>query len=299
MATTKTEAEATPRNGPEIKDVEVSNTNGVDGSRENEMSNSTSNGPSSAPVSNNGSHETNDGGKLQQGGYYKPPPPPPSMGYPGADAPSAATAVGYDGNIHQPAYGYPPHGYMQHQQQPHHQPQQPGDVQNNYPYPQYPGSHQVRNVSSPVASKPMAYMNSMPRTGSGPVLSYPPAQPHAGQGYSPSRYPTPTLNQLLQPQPGTTTPVHRYPYGDYSQQQPQQQHPPNMQTGNWPMQQQQQSRNYSPSPGFKSPPNSMQQVWTTFFMSDLIYQSTYIIILHIKIITHHSCCVANLADHST
>jgi hypothetical protein len=41
-----------------------------------------------------------------------------------------------------------------------------------------------------------------------------------------------------------------------------------MQTGNWPMQQQQQSRNYSPSPGFKSPPNSLQQVWATFVIFD-------------------------------
>ena len=248
MATTQTESEQTPRNGPEVKDLETPTTNGIISSRENDTTNnSTSNGPSPAPISNNGSHEMNDGGKLQ-GGYYKSPqPPPPTMGYPGADAPPA---VGYDSNV-QPNYGYPPHGYTQHQQQPQHQLQQQGDVQNNYPYSQYPGNHAVHNVSSPVASKPMAYMNSMPRTGSGPVLSYPPA--HAGQGYPPSRYPTPTLNQLLQP--GSGPPVqHRYPYGDYSQQQ---QHPPNTQTANWPMQQ---PRNYSPAPGFKSPPNSMQQV---------------------------------------
>lgn len=150
--------------------------------------------------------------------------------------------------------------------------------QGSYPYPQYPGGggvggggNLVRSVSSPVATKPVAYMNSMPRPGAGSVPSYPPVhQQHsggpasataggnggAGQGYPPpppSRYPTPTLNQLLQP--GAGVPVQRYPYGDYPQQQ--QQQAPNSHVAGWPMQQQ--PRNFSP--GFKPPPNAMQQVF--------------------------------------
>jgi hypothetical protein len=103
-------------------------------------------------------------------------------------------------------------------------------------------------------------MNSMPRPGVGPVPSYPPVHHGSGaaggQGYPPSRYSTPTLNQLLQP--GTGVPVQRYSYGDYPQQQPP---PPNSHpAAGWPMQQQQpqQPRNFAP--GFKPPPNSMQQV---------------------------------------
>jgi hypothetical protein len=50
--------------------------------------------------------------------------------------------------------------------------------------------------------------------------------------------------------------VQRYSYGDYPQQQPPP--PPNSHpAAGWPMQQQQ-PRNFAP--GFKPPPNSMQQV---------------------------------------
>lgn len=238
MASTQAEAEA-PRNGPEMKDLDGPNTNGVDAQRE--MENNSSNGPSSTPISNNGSHDMNDSSKLQSsGGYYKPP-----VGYP-VDSPAA----GYENA--QSGFGYPPHGYIHQQQQGDLQQQQQG----SYPYPQYPGGNLVRSVSSPVATKPVAYMNSMPRPGGGPVPSYPPVHhggaPGGGQGYPPSRYPTPTLNQLLQP--GTGGPVQRYPYVDYPQQQQQQPPPPN--SHGWPMQQQQ-PRNFAP--GFKPPPNSMQQ----------------------------------------
>lgn len=240
MASTQAEVEA-PRNGPEMKDLDGPNTNGVDAQRE--METNSSNGPTSTPVSNNGSHDMNESSKLQSGGgYYKPP-----VGYP-VDSPAA----GYENA--QSGFGYPPHSYI-------HQQQQQGDLQQqgSYPYPQYPGSNLVRNVSSPVlATKPVAYMNSMPRPGVGPVPSYPPVHHGSGaaggQGYPPSRYSTPTLNQLLQP--GTGGPVQRYSYGDYPQQQPPP--PPNSHpAAGWPMQQQQ-PRNFAP--GFKPPPNSMQQV---------------------------------------
>ena len=242
MASTQAEVEA-PRNGPEMKDLDGPNTNGVDAQRE--METNSSNGPTSTPVSNNGSHDMNESSKLQSsGGYYKPP-----VGYP-VDSPAA----GYENA--QSGFGYPPHSYI-------HQQQQQGELQQqgSYPYPQYPGSNLVRNVSSPVlATKPVAYMNSMPRPGVGPLPSYPPVHHGSGaaggQGYPPSRYSTPTLNQLLQP--GTGVPVQRYSYGDYPQQQPP---PPNSHpAAGWPMQQQQpqQPRNFAP--GFKPPPNSMQQV---------------------------------------
>lgn len=237
MASTQAEVEP-PRNGPEMKDLDGPTTNGVDAQRE--METNSSNGPTSTPVSNNGSHDMNESSKLQSsGGYYKPP-----VGYP-VDSPSA----GYENA--QSGFGYPPHSYV-------HQQQQQGDLQQqgSYPYSQYPGSNLVRNVSTPVlATKPVAYMNSMPRPGGGPVQSYPPVHHGGGaQGYPPSRYATPTLNQLLQP--GTGVPVQRYPYGDYPQQQPP---PPNSHPASgWPMQQPQQPRNFAP--GFKPPPNSMQQV---------------------------------------
>lgn len=231
MASTQAEAEA-PRNGPDMKDLDGPNTNGVDAQRE--METSSSNGPTSTPISNNGSHEMNDSSKLQPSvGYYKPP-----VGYP-VDSPAASYENAQSG------FGYPPHNYIHHQQ---------GDLQQqgSYPYAQYPGGNLVRSVSSPVATKPVAYMNSMPRPGSGPsVQSYPPVHHTGGggQGYPPSRYPTPTLNQLLQP--GTGVPVQRYPYGDYPQQQPP---PPNSHGAGWPMQQ---PRNFAP--GFKPLPSSMQQ----------------------------------------
>lgn len=236
MASAQTEAEA-PRNGPEMKEVDGPNTNGVDAQREMEAN--SSNGPTSTPISNNGSHDMTDNKLQSSGGYYKPP-----VGYP-VDPPAA----GYENA--QSGFGYPPHGYIHQQQQSDLQQQQ-----GSYPYPQYPSSNMVRNVSSPVATKPVAYMNSMPRPGSGPVPSYPHhggAAASAGQGYPPSRYPTPTLNQLLQPASGT--PVQRYPYGDYPQQQPP---PPNSHVSSWPMQQPQQPRSFAP--GFKPPPSSMQQV---------------------------------------
>merc|ERR1712071_493828 len=59
----------------------------------------------------------------------------------------------------------------------------------------------------------------------------------------PSRYPTPTLNQLLQPGSGGL--VQRYPYSDYPRQQP-----PTTQGAGWP-------RNFNPA-GFKPPTNTTQ-----------------------------------------
>jgi hypothetical protein len=100
----------------------------------------------------------------------------------------------------------------------------------------------------------------LPLPGVGPVPSYPPVHHGSGaaggQGYPPSRYSTPTLNQLLQP--GTGVPVQRYSYGDYPQQQP----PPSNShpAAGWPMQQQQSQQPRNFAPGFKPPPNSMQQV---------------------------------------
>ena len=217
MASTQTEAEV-PRNGPEIKELDGPSTNGVDG--QTDMDTSTTNGPNSTTTGNNGSHDMSNPNNL---GYYKTPP----SGY----DPSAS----YENS--QSGFGYPPHRY------PHHQ----SDMQGSYPFSQYPGGQNVvRSVSTPVATKPAAYMNSMPRTG-GPGLGYP---VHGGQGYPPSRYPTPTLNQLLQP--GSGPPVQRYPYGDYSQQQP-----PTSQAAGWPMQQ---PRNYNPGVGFKPPANSAQVI---------------------------------------
>ena len=203
----------------------------------------------------------NDSSKLQSS-YYKPP-----VGYPGDGSPAA----GYENA--QSGFGYPPHSYI-HQQQQQSELQQQG----SYPYSQYPGSNLVRSVSSPVANKPGAYMNSMPRPVGGPVPSYPPVHhsgaPGGGQGYPPSRYPTPTLNQLLQP--GT---VQRYPYGDYPQQQ-QPPPPPNSHAG-WPMQQTQQPpRNFAP--GFKPPPNSMQQQQQVRVVVKLFTSSRNVAILLIR-----------------
>lgn len=227
MATTQAEVADTPnKNGPEVKDLDGQppSTNGVES--QPEVGGPATNGPSSVP--NNGAHDMNDS-KLQ-GGYYKPPAPSPY--------PSDGMVPGYEHG--QPGYGY---GYnMQHQ--------------NSYPYPQqqYPGSDNANRHPGP-------YMNSMPRT---PGVAPPPSPqnyqqpPHQGYSMPQPRYPTPTLNQLLQP--GTGAPVQRYPYGEYPQQ-------PNSQAAGWPVQQQPQHpqqqhpvRNYAPSPGFKSPPNSMQQV---------------------------------------
>ena len=108
------------------------------------------------------------------------------------------------------------------------------------------GFHRVSNT---VANKQRAYMYSMPRPVGGPVPSYHPVHQcgtGGGQGYTPSRYPTSTLNQLFQP--GDS---QRYPYLDH----------PNQQTSpllNWPMQQtRDHTRNFVP--GFKSLPISMQQ----------------------------------------
>ena len=258
MASTQAEAEA-PRNGPEMKDLDGPNTNGVDA----QMETNSSNGPTSTPISNNGSHDMNDSSKLQSS-YYKPP-----VGYPGDGSPAA----GYENA--QSGFGYPPHSYI-HQQQQQSELQQQG----SYPYSQYPGSNLVRSVSSPVANKPGAYMNSMPRPVGGPVPSYPPVHhsgaPGGGQGYPPSRYPTPTLNQLLQP--GT---VQRYPYGDYPQQQQQQPPPPPNSHAGWPMQQTQQPpRNFAP--GFKPPPNSMQQQQQVRVVVKLFTSSRNVAILLIR-----------------
>ena len=221
MASTQAEAEVA-RNGPEIKE-DGANTNGVDA--QTDMDTGSTNGP--AAGSNNGSLELNDAGS--KGGYYKAPPP---SGY-------DASSAGYDNP--QSEFSYPAQRYG------HHQP----DMPSSYPYSHFPGSQNViRSVTAPVATKPAAYMNSMPRTG-GPVPNYPGG--HPGQGYpTPSRYHTPTLNQLLQP--GSAGLVQRYPaFGDYPRQQP----PPTTQAAaaaaaaaGWP-------RNYNPA-GFKPPANATQ-----------------------------------------
>lgn len=235
MASTQAEAEAS-RNGPDTKEIDGPNTNGVEAQRDTEV-NST-NGPAAPPLANNGPHDAVDSNKMQSASPYYKPPPAPGAGYQPAGAYESSQA----------GYGYP-HSYM-HQQPSDLQHQQPG----SYPYSQYPGGN-MRNMA-PVASKPSAYM---PRNPAAPVSGYPPAHmpggaSAGGQGYPPSRYPTPTLTQLLQP--GSGAPVQRYPYGDYPQQA--QQPPGNSHVQNWSMQQQ--LRNYTPTPGFKPPPNAMQQV---------------------------------------
>lgn len=232
MASTQAEAEPPSKNGPEIKDLDGQPpaTNGVD-SQSEAPNLGTTNGPSMVP--NNGAHDVNDT-KLQVN-YYKPPPPP--LAYPSSDG----MTPGYENA--QPAYSYPPHGYDMQQQQ------------NSYPYPHHGQQHQYPGSNNTLRN-PGPYMNSMPPRGGGPPQPPPQSyQPH--QAYMPpSRYPTPTLNQLLQP--GTGAPVQRYPYGDYPPPPPQP--PSSQQAPGWPMQPQQQPRHYAPSPGFKSPPNSMQQV---------------------------------------
>ena len=94
-----------------------------------------------------------------------------------------------------------------------------------------------------------AYMYSMPRPVGGAVPSYHPVHQcgtGGGQGYTPSRYPTPKLNQIIQP-----SEMKRYPYSVH----PQQQTSPLL---NWPMQQ---TRNHTRYfvPGLKPLPISMQQ----------------------------------------
>ena len=218
MASTQAEAEVA-RNGPgEIKEVEGPNTNGVDAQTDMDTGTANTNGPNSTSAGNNGSLELNDGNKL---GYYKPPPP---SGY--------DPSTGYENS--QPGFGgYPPQRYSHHQTP---------EMQGSYPYSHFPASQNViRSVSAPVASKPAAYLNSMPRPG-GPVPPNYPVHP-GGQGYPPSRYPTPTLNQLLQPGSGGL--VQRYPYSDYPRQQP-----PTTQGAGWP-------RNFNPA-GFKPPTNTTQ-----------------------------------------
>ena len=231
MASTQAETKAVPsKNGPEIKDQTDGQpspitTNGVDSQVEE---GATTNGPGHLNAPNNGAHEVNDV-KLQ-GNYYKPLPP---STYP----PSDGVAPGYENN--QSAYGYLPHSY--------------DGQHNSYPYQQqqFTGSNNsIRNTGP--------YMNSMPRAGAPPPPQSPQSYP-SHQGYMPpSRYPTTTLNQLLQP--GSGAPVQRYPYGDYPP-------PPNsQQAAGWPMQQPQQPRSYAPSPGFKSPPNSMQPQVTYYLI---------------------------------
>lgn len=232
MASTQAEAEAS-RNGPEAKDIDGPNTNGVETQRD--MDSTSTNGPAAPPLSNNGPHDVAD--KMQSANPYYKQPPTSAVGYP--------PPAGYESN----QYGYP-HSYM-HQQSGELQHQQPG----SYPYSQYPGGN-VRNMA-PVASKPTSYM---PRNPAAPVSGYPPA----GQGYPPSRYPTPTLNQLLQP--GSGPQVQRYPYGDYPQQT--QQPPANSHVPNWNMQQP--PRGYAPSPGFKPPPNAMTQVLHLYYRIILV-----------------------------
>ena len=240
MASTQAEAEVA-RNGPEIKE-DGANTNGVDA--QTDMDTGSTNGPPAS--SNNGSLELNDAGN--KGGYYKAPAP---LGY-------EAGSAGYD-NL-QPEFGYPAQRYGHHQ----------AEMQASYPYSHFPASQNaIRSASAPVATKPAAYMNSMPRTG-GPVPNYPGG--HAGQGYpAPSRYHTPTLNQLLQPGSGGL--VQRYPaFGDYPRQQP----PPTTQAAaaGWP-------RNYNPA-GFKPPANATQAI-ITHILIDLSY---HIFILQIH---QHYC----------
>lgn len=238
MASTQAEPEV-PRNGPDGKDVDgpVANSNGVDSQTGRaEVETNSTNGPPPQQIGshNNGAHDgINETNKLTSSGY-------------GFAKPTASfeQATPYE-STQQPPYGYSQHGYSGIS---HHHPQHPqaDHIQANYPgYPhsnQYPsgqGNSMIRSATTPIASKPAAYMNSLqPRPG-GPVPGYP---VHGGQYPSPSRYPTPTLNQLLQPQPGPGASTQQYPYGEYLQQ-------PSTQTGVWPGQQQQ--RTFTPGAGFK------------------------------------------------
>ena len=276
MASTQAEPEA-PRNGPESKDADGSlpNANGVDsqqggrGDVESGVGGANSNGPlppQQISSHNNGAHDSlSDSNNKLAASYYKP--PVAVSGYESVPQPYDNTQP------QQPSYGYPQHGYggiphpVQH-------PQQPDHMQGSYPGYPHPNQYPIRNVTAPIASKPSAYMNSLqqPRSG-GPVgISYP---MHGGQyPPPPSRYPTPTLNQLLQPQPGTGAPVQRYPYGEYppQQQQPtsQQQQQPTSQASGWPMQQP--PRSYTPGVGFKPPGNTLQVTSVTYIVyCNLIY----------------------------
>ena len=224
---------ADARNGPadssKDEDPGSATANGMDSQQQQQQQQKeppepSANGPSAA---GNGNHSDPVAPEPKLASYYS--------GKPGVQA-YEPVAGGFTDNL-QPGFGYP-HGYG-------------FGSESGYPgYPQYSQAAMMRGpVAAPVATKPASYMNIQQQQHRPPVgLSYP-ATMHGGQYPPASRYPTPTLNQLLQP---GGPPIHRYPYGEYhhhhphqQQQQQHHQHHNSSQPPAWSVQHQ--LRSYSPA----------------------------------------------------